>query len=66
MAPFNFSTQRNVIIACFAIHNFIRKFNIEDVLFLESKEDTITNNEEQPKGSGEEETSGSQWGTQST
>ncbi|GJV03116.1 uncharacterized mitochondrial protein-like protein [Tanacetum coccineum] len=66
MAPFKFSTQRNVVIACFAIHNFIRKFNIEDVLFLECEEDTITNNEEQPEGSGEEETNGSQWGTQST
>ncbi|GJR38034.1 putative nuclease HARBI1 [Tanacetum coccineum] len=62
MAPFKFSTQRNVVIACFAIHNFIRKFNIEDVLFLECEEDTITNNEEQPEGSGEEETNGSQWG----
>nr|GEW97034.1 hypothetical protein [Tanacetum cinerariifolium] len=63
MAPFNFLTQRNVVIACFAIHNFIRKFNIEDVLFLECDEDTITNKEEQHEGSGEEETNGSQWGT---
>ena len=46
MAPFPFTTQRNVVIACFAIHNFIRKYNIQDQLFMECNDDSIFNNEE--------------------
>ncbi|KAL6554053.1 hypothetical protein OROMI_019726 [Orobanche minor] len=66
MAPFPFTTQRNVMIACVAIHNFIRKYNIQDQLFMECNEDTIFNNEEEVGGSGEEELDISQWGANST
>ncbi|KAJ9538100.1 hypothetical protein OSB04_030833 [Centaurea solstitialis] len=34
MAPYPFHIQKDVVIACFAIHNFIRKCNIQDQLFM--------------------------------
>ncbi|XP_074372396.1 uncharacterized protein LOC141713064 [Apium graveolens] len=33
MAPYSFSTQRDIVIACIAVHNFIRKKKLEDELF---------------------------------
>ena len=33
MAPYVFSTQRDIVIACFAVHNFIRMQKLEDQLF---------------------------------
>ncbi|KAI3734087.1 hypothetical protein L6452_13548 [Arctium lappa] len=65
MAPFPFTKQRNVVIACFAIHNFIRKCNIQDQLFMESNEDTMFTNEEEV-GGGEAALDGTQWGANST
>ncbi|XP_076896251.1 uncharacterized protein LOC143549161 [Bidens hawaiensis] len=35
MAPFSLITQRNITIACFALHNFIRKEGLSDELFDE-------------------------------
>ncbi|XP_076932048.1 uncharacterized protein LOC143597426 [Bidens hawaiensis] len=35
MAPFSLVTQRNITIACFALHNFIRKEGLSDDLFDE-------------------------------
>ena len=34
MAPYPFQVQRNIVIACVAIHNYIRKLSIADT-FLE-------------------------------
>ncbi|KAK1420018.1 hypothetical protein QVD17_29525 [Tagetes erecta] len=39
MAPFSFPIQRDIVIACFAVHNFIRKCNIHDQLFMDYGED---------------------------
>ncbi|KAJ9553401.1 hypothetical protein OSB04_017446, partial [Centaurea solstitialis] len=69
MTPYPFAIQKDVVIACFAIHNFIRKYNIQDQLFMECDENMFTN-EEHDKGieaesiaeEGIEET---QWGPQS-
>ena len=66
MAPYSFTVQRNVVIACFAIHNFIRKCNIHDKLFMECDEDTIFNNLEDVEEGGEQEPDATQWGTQSS
>ena len=33
MAPFPLTKQRNITIACFALHNFIRKEGLDDELF---------------------------------
>ncbi|XP_021986234.1 uncharacterized protein LOC110882551 [Helianthus annuus] len=41
MAPFSFPIQRDIVIACFAVHNFIRKCNIRDQLFVENGENTV-------------------------
>ncbi|XP_076906390.1 uncharacterized protein LOC143562493 [Bidens hawaiensis] len=35
MAPFSLETQRNVTVACFALHNFIRKQGLDDELFTQ-------------------------------
>ena len=40
MTPFPFGVQRDVVIACFAVHNFIRKCNIHDDIFMEFEENT--------------------------
>ncbi|XP_024966054.1 uncharacterized protein LOC112506273 [Cynara cardunculus var. scolymus] len=66
MTPFPFTTQRNMVIACFAIHNIIRKYNIQDQLFMEFNEDAIFNSEEEVEGNGEEELDIFQWGANST
>ncbi|GJR63122.1 putative nuclease HARBI1 [Tanacetum coccineum] len=62
MASYKFEVQRDVVIACFAIHNFIRKCNIQDHLFEEFDEDSIFNNEEEFEGHVEEEADATQWG----
>ncbi|XP_021968797.1 uncharacterized protein LOC110863843 isoform X2 [Helianthus annuus] len=41
MAPFSFPIQRDIVIACFAVHNFIRKCNIHDQLFMAYGENTL-------------------------
>ncbi|KAJ0691968.1 putative harbinger transposase-derived nuclease domain-containing protein [Helianthus annuus] len=41
MAPFSFPIQRDIVIACFVIHNFIRKCNIYDQLFMDYDENTM-------------------------
>ncbi|MFS7922654.1 putative harbinger transposase-derived nuclease domain-containing protein [Helianthus anomalus] len=41
MAPFSFPIQRDKVIACFAVHNFIRKCNIHDQLFMAYGENTL-------------------------
>ncbi|GJS17048.1 uncharacterized protein Tco_0411520 [Tanacetum coccineum] len=64
MASYKFEVQRDVVIACFAIHNFIRKCNIQDHLFEEFDEDSIFNNEEEFEGHVEEEADATQWGAQ--
>ncbi|KAI3517844.1 hypothetical protein L1887_17064 [Cichorium endivia] len=38
MAPFPFLVQRDISIACFAVHNFIRKYDAHDELFMASGE----------------------------
>ncbi|XP_024979053.1 uncharacterized protein LOC112516268 [Cynara cardunculus var. scolymus] len=65
MAPYPFSIQKDVVIACFAIHNFIRKCNIQDQLFMEHDENTMfTANEEQHEGSNDIEVDEMQWSYQ--
>ncbi|KAI3667991.1 hypothetical protein L6452_43062 [Arctium lappa] len=54
MAPFPFQVQKDVVTACFAIHNFIRKCNIQDQLLMEYDDNTMfTAAQEQHEGSNE-------------
>ena len=47
MAPFTLVTQRNITIACFAIHNFIRKEGLRDELFSHyDQPEMVVNNED--------------------
>ncbi|XP_076901383.1 uncharacterized protein LOC143555766 [Bidens hawaiensis] len=41
MEPFPFPKQRDIVIACFAVHNFIRKCNIYDHIFMNYDESSI-------------------------
>ncbi|GJY93388.1 retrovirus-related pol polyprotein from transposon TNT 1-94, partial [Tanacetum coccineum] len=64
MAPYPFPVQRNVVIACFAVHNFIGKCNIHDQLFLESDANTMFTTEQQGEGGGGQGMDDAQWGPQ--
>ncbi|KAI3750418.1 hypothetical protein L2E82_21053 [Cichorium intybus] len=55
MAPFPFVTQRNITIACFALHNFIRKEGLSDELFAQyDQPDMPLGNNRAPVGDYEE------------
>ena len=41
MAPYSFGTQRNIVIACITLHNFLRKLSIDDELFLQYDDEDI-------------------------
>ncbi|KAL6494272.1 hypothetical protein OROGR_031072 [Orobanche gracilis] len=63
MAPFPLVTQRNIIIACFALHNFVRKESFDDDLFAQYDEPSMSvgNNHgnASPENEDEVETHGS-------
>ncbi|KAK1424378.1 hypothetical protein QVD17_19707 [Tagetes erecta] len=42
MAPFSLVTQRNITIACFALHNFIRKEGLSDEFFTQYDQPNVT------------------------
>ncbi|XP_024963057.1 uncharacterized protein LOC112503224 [Cynara cardunculus var. scolymus] len=68
IAPYPFPIQKDVVIACFAIHNFIRRCNIQDRLFMEYDENNMFTIEDQDEGieeeSIEEDVEETQWGPQ--
>ena len=63
MAPYPFSIQRDIVIACFAVHNFIRKYNVNDQLFMAYDENMFFS-EEQDGGNEQDEINGVEWGSQ--
>ncbi|GJZ33754.1 putative nuclease HARBI1 [Tanacetum coccineum] len=62
MDPYPFPIQRNVVIACFAVQNFIRKCNIHDQLFLQSDANTMFTTEQQGEEGGGQGMDDTQWG----
>ncbi|KAJ9546523.1 hypothetical protein OSB04_019066 [Centaurea solstitialis] len=66
MAPYPFRIQRNVAIACFAVHNFIRRCNIHDQLFMDFDNDPmfIAEGQEEIEGGDEDDMDGRPYGTQ--
>ncbi|XP_024965784.1 uncharacterized protein LOC112505983 [Cynara cardunculus var. scolymus] len=66
MAPYPFRIQRNIVIACFAIHNFIRRCNMQYQLFMDYDNNPMLINEaqEQIDGGEEEEIDATPWGPQ--
>ncbi|XP_052622453.1 L10-interacting MYB domain-containing protein-like [Lactuca sativa] len=61
MAHYPFTVQRDIVIACVAVHNFIRKYNIEDDLFR-NFEDTMITPDVQGGGIDRENIQGIEWG----
>ncbi|KAK2645398.1 hypothetical protein Ddye_020593 [Dipteronia dyeriana] len=41
MPPYSFGTQRNTVIACITLHNFLQKLSIDDELFLQYDDEDI-------------------------
>lgn len=66
MAPYPFRIQRNVVIVCFAVHNFIRRCNIHDQLFMNYDNDSmfIAEGQEEIEGGDEDDMDGRPFGTQ--
>ena len=52
MAPYPFQVHRNIVIACVAIHNYIRKLSIADT-FLEQGENECGDNSGMPQNNHE-------------
>ena len=63
MAPYSFSTQRDIVIACIAVHNFIIKKKLADELFdcCDQTSDGEENDEDLEGPINE-----TQWGSQTT
>lgn len=66
MAPYPFRIQRNVVIACFAVHNFIRRCNIHDQLFMDYDNDPtfIAEGQVEIEGGDEDDVGARPFGTQ--
>ena len=59
MAPYLFNVQRDIVIACAAIHNYIRKTAITDSLFEQYQvEDDILHNNQHNASASETPDSG--------
>ncbi|KAI3500759.1 hypothetical protein L1887_36584 [Cichorium endivia] len=64
MAPYPFSVQRDIVIACFAVHNFIRKYKIDDQLFAEMDLNTTVVAEDQGGENDDRNIHDMEWGSQ--
>ncbi|GAV58698.1 DDE_4 domain-containing protein, partial [Cephalotus follicularis] len=62
MAPYPFNVQRNVVITCFAVNNFIRKEKINDELFAQYEEPQMIMEQVRQEEDVEFVTTGSHWG----
>lgn len=49
MPSYDFDTQRDIVIACMAIHNFLRRVSRNDQLFRQAEEDDENGVEEDPE-----------------
>ncbi|KAL7596406.1 hypothetical protein Lser_V15G27528 [Lactuca serriola] len=63
MTPYHFPIQRDIVLACFAVHNFIRKCNIRDQLFMDFEEETMFTTKESG-GSDDQSVHDIQWSNQ--
>ncbi|XP_023767986.1 uncharacterized protein LOC111916555 [Lactuca sativa] len=61
MTPFPFSVQRDIVVACFAVHNFIKKCDIHDELFMAFEEN---NNHTQGGENDGQNINDMEWGSQ--
>ncbi|XP_075080532.1 uncharacterized protein LOC107781857 [Nicotiana tabacum] len=61
MAPYSIDVQRDIVIACFAVHNFIRKEHLNDDLFNQYDLPQVIFEEEGELEQELDETSGPSW-----
>ncbi|KAL4561606.1 hypothetical protein LXL04_033776 [Taraxacum kok-saghyz] len=64
MAPYSFTVQKDIVILCVAVHNFIRKYNIQDDLFTNLEEDTMVNLGVQGGGTEGQNVQDIEWGSE--
>nr|XP_009797411.1 PREDICTED: uncharacterized protein LOC104243848 [Nicotiana sylvestris] len=64
MAPYSIDVQRDVVIACFAVHNFIRKERLNDDLFNQYDLPQVIFEEEGEHEQVLDETNGPSWTTE--
>ncbi|XP_019250881.1 PREDICTED: uncharacterized protein LOC109229783 [Nicotiana attenuata] len=64
MAPYSIDVQRDVVIACFAVHNFIRKERLNDDMFNQYDLPQIIFEEEGEHEQVLDETNGPSWTTE--
>ncbi|XP_070019747.1 uncharacterized protein [Nicotiana sylvestris] len=66
MAPYSIDVQRDVVIACFAVHNFIRKERLNDDLFNQYDLPQVIFEEEGEHEQVLDETNGPSWTTENS
>ena len=66
MAPYNFDVQRDIVIACFAVNNFIRKERINDDLFNQFDLPQVVFDPEEQQKEVLDGTNGPSWTTEGT
>ncbi|KAL7583203.1 uncharacterized protein LOC128126141 [Lactuca sativa] len=64
MAPYPFPVQRDIVISCVAVHNFIRKYDIEDELFTNFEQNTMVSHNVGGGGNEGQNIEGIEWGSE--
>ena len=64
MAPYPFPVQRDIVISCVAVHNFIRKYDIEDELFTNFEQNTMVTHNVGGGGNEGQNIEGIEWGSE--
>ncbi|XP_052627804.1 uncharacterized protein LOC128134288 [Lactuca sativa] len=64
MAPYPFPVQRDIVIACVAVHNFIKKYDIENDLFTSFEQNNMVTPNVGGGGSEGQNIQGIEWGSE--
>ncbi|XP_052624812.1 uncharacterized protein LOC111888675 [Lactuca sativa] len=64
MDPYPFPVQKNIVISCVAVHNFIRKYDIEDELFTNFEQNTMVSHNVGGGGNEGQNIEGIEWGSE--
>ncbi|XP_052621109.1 uncharacterized protein LOC128126970 [Lactuca sativa] len=64
MTPYPFPVQRDIVIACVAVHNFIKKYDIQDDLFTNFEQNTMVTPNVGGGGSEGQNIQSIEWGSE--
>ncbi|KAL7618609.1 hypothetical protein Lser_V15G00329 [Lactuca serriola] len=64
MAPYPFSVQRDIVIVCVVVHNFIKKYDIQDGLLINFEQNTTVTPNVGGGGSEGQNIQGIEWGSE--